>query len=529
MDSAGAPVHAGRDVDGWSRDASKCARVGRVALPVLVVDPDPELAALVQQSLEKEYACRVGLAANSSEALAAARASEFRLAIVDLDLPDLRESDLIRRLRSLQPGMLLLALSANPVAFSAEPLGIHASLPKPFYLPDLMAKIHQLISTMQLSPDEAAAARIQAPAHRLGSAAEAARLVARGARDSGAYLVLLTRDGRRWVHAGPMPQPHVEQVVARIQEYGIRPDTPGAVARYLRFAGAVDAFLLYCLSLADDYLLAILYPARVPFGSVRRQAERLAEMLSQPSAPGGSPARASVRPMATDEVIRLPHDWMPQPSARFSLPFLDPRPEVPPAPAKAAPDPRQAALPGDWLPGGSPLPVVHSILDAPVREIPLTRARDIPSAPPPGLPSTRRTGPLPATAAVPTRISLVYVPRDPELALQSSLASTLVNWTKEVCRALDFHPVDIQVRPDALCMTIELPPGASPPTAAHRMRQELSHRIAATYPSQAAAAASGRFWASRYLLMPGEPPSSQRITEFVRETRGPGLPRSAAQ
>jgi len=524
-----------------------------VAFPVLVVDPDPELAALVQQSLEKEYACRVGLAANSSEALAAARASEYRLAIVDLDMPDLRESDLVRRLRSLQPGMLLLALTANPGALTAEPLGIHASLPKPFYLPDLMAKIRQLIGALQLSPDEAAATRIQGPAHRLGSAAEAARLVARGARDSGAYLVLLTRDGRRWVHAGPMPQPHVEQVVARIQKYGIRPDAPGAVARYLRFSGAVDAFLLYCLSLADDYLLAILYPARVPFGSVRRQAERLAEMLSQPSAPAGTPARPGVRSMAADEVIRLPHDWVPQPSARISLPFLDERSAMPPAPARAAPDPRQAALPGDWLPGGAPLPVVHSILDAPTPEVARTPARSIPPTPPPSLPRTPapsiprapvrdsppahspaiartlRKGPLPAGAAARTRISLVYVPRDPALALQSSLATTLVNWTKEICRALDFSPIDIQVRPDALCMTVELPPGASPPTAAHRMRQELSRRIAATYPSQAAAAASGRFWASRYLLMTAEPPSSQRITEFVSETRGPGHSPSGAQ
>jgi REP element-mobilizing transposase RayT len=140
-----------------------------------------------------------------------------------------------------------------------------------------------------------------------------------------------------------------------------------------------------------------------------------------------------------------------------------------------------------------------------------------------------RTGPLSAAASARTRISLVYVPRDPALALQSSLASTLVNWTKEICRALDFRPVDIQVRPDALCMTIELPPSASPPTAAHRMRQELSRRIAATYPSQAAAAASGRFWTSRYLLMSGEPPSSQRISEFVHETRGSSRSTSTAQ
>jgi hypothetical protein len=52
------------------------------------------------------------------------------------------------------------------------------------------------------------------------------------------------------------------------------------------------------------------------------------------------------------------------------------------------------------------------------------------------------------------------------------------------------------------------------------VRPELSRHIAETYPSQAAAATSGRFWTSRYLLMSGEPPTSQRISEFVRETRG---------
>ncbi len=516
-----------------------------MALPVLVIDPDPELAALVQQSLEKEYACRVGLAANVSEALAAARAREFRLAIVDLDMPDLHESDLVRRLRSLQPGMLVLALSANPAALTAEPLGIHACLPKPFYLPDLMAKIRQMIGALRLSPDEAAAATLQAPAHRLGSAAEAARLVARGARDSGAYLVLLTRDGRRWVHAGPMPQLHVEQVVSRMRDYGIRPDAPGAVARYLRFAGAVDAFLLYCMAVADDYLLAVLYPARVPFGSVRRQAERLADMLLQPATPAAAPSQAGVRTTAAEEVVRLPHDWVPQASARINLPFIETRSETPPAPAKAPPAPRPASLPADWLPGGALLPVVDSILNVPVLEVPAASAREVSPAPAPdaprplvrdflmpsplAAPRPQRTGPLPAVAGAPTRISLVYVPRDPEIALQASLASTLVNWTKEICQALDFSPIDLQVRPDALCMMIELPPGVSPPTAAHRMRQELSRRIAATYPSQAAAATSGRFWTSRYLLMPGEPPSAQRITEFVRETRGPRRSSPAAK
>ena len=164
----------------------------------------------------------------------------------------------------------------------------------------------------------------------------------------------------------------------------------------------------------------------------------------------------------------------------------------------------QPALPGDWLPEGAAIPAVQAIFSA---EPPRAEPRPVP----------RQTSPLQRERQ---HISLVYVPRDPALALQGSLAATLVTWTKEICRAQDFRPVDIHIRPDALCLTVELPANTSPPAAAHRVRQELSRHIAETYPSQAAAAASGRFWTSRDLLMSGVPPTSQRISEFVRETRG---------
>jgi CheY-like chemotaxis protein len=478
-----------------------------MTIPVLVIGADPELAALIRRTLEAEHGCHVAVSATSSEALAAARSAEYRLAIVDFDLPDLREADLVRRLRSLQPNVLLMAMTSDPGVHLDDPLGVHATLPKPFYLPDLVDLVEKLLSTLPLTPAEAAAAPAESAPHRLGDVAEAARLVAKGARDSGAYLVLLTRDGRRWVHAGPMPPSHVEQVVAKLRHYGIDTETPGAVARYLRLPGASDAFMLYCLPLADVYLLTVLYPSRVPFGSVRRQAGRLAELFLQAPTPPAPVKPAPPRGLAleAEEIVRLPHDWMPQAGRRRALPF----PEQAAPPAQATPPPAAvppAALPDDWLPEGASLPAVHSILTA-----------EAAAAPPAPRPELRQTSPLQRQRQ---RISLVYVPRDPALALQGSLATTLVTWTKEICRAQDFRPIDIHIRPDALCLSVELPVNTSPPSAAHRVRQELSRHIAETYPSQAAAAASGRFWTSRYLLMSGEPPTSQRISEFVRETRG---------
>jgi len=484
-----------------------------MTIPVLVIGADPELAALVRSTLEAKHGCRVAVAATSSEALAAARSAEYRLSIIDFDLPDRRESDLVRRLRSLQPNMLLMAMTSDPVVHFDDPLSVHATLPKPFYLPDLVGQVENLLSTIPLTPEEAASPAQTVP-HRLGDAGEAARLAARGARDSGAYLVLLTHAGRRWVHAGPMPPTHVEQVVAKLRHYGIDTETPGAVARYLRLPGASDAFLLYCLTLADEYLLSVLYPSRVPFGSVRRQAGRLAEVFLQAPPPPAPAKPASAKtPSLEEEIVRLPSDWMPQVGGRRALPFAEQGPPAaaPAAAAHAAPPTAipatpPAAIPGDWLPEGAPLPAVHSILNA-----------EATAAPPASRPKGPQTSPLQRERQ---RISLVYVPRDPALALQGSLAATLVSWTKDICRANEFRPIDIHVRPDALCLTVELPLNTSPPSAAHRVRQELSRHIAETYPSQAAAAASGRFWTSRYLLMSGDPPTSQRITEFVRETRG---------
>jgi hypothetical protein len=136
-------------------------------------------------------------------------------------------------------------------------------------------------------------------------------------------------------------------------------------------------------------------------------------------------------------------------------------------------------LPGDWLPEGGPLPVVHSILDsAPAEE------RDIP------LPAPR-----PPAAIERTRVSLVYVPRDPELALQASLAATLVNWTKNLPGG-GLPAGGHSCRPDAV--PDDRLHETSPPTTAHRMRREPAGASPKRI-SQAAAAASGRFWTSRYL------------------------------
>ena len=123
-----------------------------MTIPVLVIGADPELAALIRRTLEAEHGCRVAVAATSSEALAAARSAEYRLAIVDFDLPDRREADLVRRLRSLQPNVLLMAMTSDPVVHFEDPLGVHATLPKPFYLPDLVDQVEKLLSTLPLTP-----------------------------------------------------------------------------------------------------------------------------------------------------------------------------------------------------------------------------------------------------------------------------------------------------------------------------------------------------------------------------------------
>jgi signal transduction histidine kinase len=111
--------------------------MGSVPFRVLVVEDDPEYAALVRLELnrpspgEEPYDARV--ASSLAEALSALAAEPFDAALADLKLPDASGLDAVRALLAARPGLPLVVATGHggePVALEAMRLGAQDFLDK---------------------------------------------------------------------------------------------------------------------------------------------------------------------------------------------------------------------------------------------------------------------------------------------------------------------------------------------------------------------------------------------------------------
>ncbi|MEM9702726.1 MAG: sigma-54 dependent transcriptional regulator, partial [Planctomycetota bacterium] len=108
-------------------------------LDLLLVEDDPDFREMAGHFLSRS-GHRVSQAADGSEALEAARRSEFDIAVVDMNMPGLTGLEVLDRLRDLQPLLEVLILTGQgtvETAVQAMKLGACDYLTKPFPLPDL--------------------------------------------------------------------------------------------------------------------------------------------------------------------------------------------------------------------------------------------------------------------------------------------------------------------------------------------------------------------------------------------------------
>jgi CheY-like chemotaxis protein len=111
-------------------------------MKVLIVDHDSAFAAFLKEALESIGGYEVFIAPNGEEALAKVVEEPFKLAIVDMDLKDVKPEALIQAIKEVKPYIKILAI---PVGDSPLPegLGIAGIIPKPFFvgeLPDILKK-----------------------------------------------------------------------------------------------------------------------------------------------------------------------------------------------------------------------------------------------------------------------------------------------------------------------------------------------------------------------------------------------------
>jgi DNA-binding response OmpR family regulator len=131
----------------------------RPTAPILVVDDDPKIVALVRTYLERER-YPVVTAGDGRAALRAIEEHSPRLVVLDLMLPEVDGMTVIRRARA-DGDVPILVLSARG-AVGDRILGLSEGaddyLPKPFSPAELVARVRTILRRTERMPDDASTA-----------------------------------------------------------------------------------------------------------------------------------------------------------------------------------------------------------------------------------------------------------------------------------------------------------------------------------------------------------------------------------
>lgn len=116
-------------------------------MDILLVEDDERIVEFLRRGLRAE-GYQVEVARNGADALAYASASEFRLIILDLRLPDLNGREVCTRLRADHihtPILMLTALDATADKVVGLRAGADDYMTKPFAFEELLARIEALL------------------------------------------------------------------------------------------------------------------------------------------------------------------------------------------------------------------------------------------------------------------------------------------------------------------------------------------------------------------------------------------------
>jgi two-component system, OmpR family, response regulator len=124
--------------------------------PILMVDDDGELSAMVHEYLAKE-GFAVTVLADGWQAVDAARSGAYAAVILDIMLPGLSGTDALRKIRQTSriPILMLTARGDNVDRVLGLELGADDYLAKPFYMRELLARLRAVLRRSLGGPFEA--------------------------------------------------------------------------------------------------------------------------------------------------------------------------------------------------------------------------------------------------------------------------------------------------------------------------------------------------------------------------------------
>jgi DNA-binding NtrC family response regulator len=117
-------------------------------ISILVVDDDSKIREMLSTVLNDE-GYMVETAENGKQAIKACEKSPFDVALIDIELPDIKGTELLNRLKKTQPKMINIIITGHPTLESAmKAVNERADgyVLKPFEITDLLRKITELLN-----------------------------------------------------------------------------------------------------------------------------------------------------------------------------------------------------------------------------------------------------------------------------------------------------------------------------------------------------------------------------------------------
>ena len=217
---------------------------------------------MIQQVLEEAGNYAVVSAASGGEAVQLVKTEKPALCILDADLKDVPLPQLGDTLRDMQPGVLLVLIPPDDDPEEELPeMDADGYLSKPFYLPDLVSTVEEVLQGRKVAKPVASSAGADASGEELeqqaapsydGPAPEwlkdvdaAARHLTRLTLESASQAALITQGSEIWAYAGELDRKAADELASTVAHYWA--DDGGAdLARYVRLdaTAAITCYML---------------------------------------------------------------------------------------------------------------------------------------------------------------------------------------------------------------------------------------------------------------------------------------------
>ncbi len=329
-----------------------------MAVSVLIVTPTTAFGEIIRQALTEDGGYRPVLVFDAQEAMRHASKHSFEVVILDTDLREPPLVELEQALRRTSPSMRLVVIprKGDPNLSGLSP---DLFLTKPFYMPDLLEKLDEILSPIPVYVSEKIRHELAADGHPAASrnrlmggqevppwledVTRVAQHLTRLSLETAAQASLITRDSELWAYAGHLPQEAASELAAAVlKDYdwsvGASPAVlNGDLARFIHLESTDCDYMLYTTGLGDKMVLAMAFDAQMPFSKMRAQTGSLARALASPPAQDQN-LLASLDEDKESDLDEATDAWIPEPELdqrlvdRLAQPFMAQDDIVPPSP-----------------------------------------------------------------------------------------------------------------------------------------------------------------------------------------------------